>query len=507
MIGIIDFGAQYSQLIARRVRQAGVYAEIYPCSKPFSDIPFAKMTGVILSGGPASVHEEYSPRLDSEFTNLHVPVLGICYGMQALAVADGGRVAAAEVGEYGRTRMTVDSSAALFDGIDPHTDVWMSHRDSVSSISGDWIGVAQTAKCPIAAVRHTSKPWWGVQFHPEVHHTDSGQAILENFVYRICNSPRDWDLGDWIADHLQLIADEAAGRRVVAAVSGGVDSTVMAALLHKALGEKLDCYVVDNGLMRRNEIEEVIKSFDELGVPIQLIQATNEFLSELSGKSDPEEKRRIIGRVFIEVLGRRIGDSDILAQGTLYPDVIESVAAHGPSTTIKTHHNRVAEVLGLLEQGRIIEPLRDLFKDEVRDVGDRLGISKELLWRHPFPGPGLAVRILGEITVERLDLLRTADAIVVEELKSANLYYDDTWQAFAVLLPIRSTGVMGDSRTYGEVIAIRAVTSRDGMTADWARLPYEVLERMSNRIVGEIRGINRVVYDITSKPPGTIEWE
>lgn len=507
MIVIVDFGSQYNQLIARKVRSLNVAAQIVNCNASAEEVVALKPAGLILSGGPASVHVEDAPKLNRDLLELGVPVLGICYGMQALAQAAAGQVQPGEAGEYGRTALKVLGEDPLFHDVSRETVVWMSHRDSVVDLPGDWKPLASSANCKFAATRHADNPWWGVQFHPEVHHTDAGEKMLENFAIEICNATRDWQMGDWIEDHIASLRTDTGDRNVVAAVSGGVDSTVMAVLLHRALGDRLRCLFIDNGLLRMNESEQVMENFAKLGVPVERLDEAGRFLDALAGESDPEGKRRIIGRVFIEVLREHIGDSDLLAQGTLYPDVIESISTHGPSATIKTHHNRVAEVLGLMKENRIIEPLRELFKDEVREVGAQLGIPRDQLWRHPFPGPGLAVRILGDITEERLDLVRRADRIVVEELHSDDLYYDQSWQAFAVLLPVRSTGVMGDERTYGQVIAIRAVTSTDGMTADWARLPYDTLAKMANRIINEIAGINRVVYDISSKPPSTIEWE
>jgi GMP synthase (glutamine-hydrolysing) len=508
MIVVLDFGSQYNQLIARKVRALGVPACILPCTVPVEDVRALAPAGIILSGGPASIGVEGAPTLHPDILALDLPVLGICYGMQALAHAAGGRVQPGDTGgEYGRAQLRDLADDPLFTDLNGQSQVWMSHRDAVVALPEGWRALARTDHCANAVMRHAGRPWWGLQFHPEVHHTQAGEHLLRNFALTICRAPQTWSMERWVEEHVASLKSEIGARRVVAAVSGGVDSTVMAVLLRRAVGDQLRCLFVDNGLLRLHESDEVMAMFAQAGVPVERLDAAPRFLEALAGVEDPEEKRRIIGRLFIEVLGAHVGSDDLLAQGTLYPDVIESVSTHGPSATIKTHHNRVAEVLGLMKEGRIVEPLRELFKDEVREVGAQLGLAREVLWRHPFPGPGLAVRILGDVTEERLGVLRRADRIVTDALRAADLYFDATWQAFAVLLPVRSVGVMGDARTYENVVAVRAVTSTDGMTADWARLPHDVLGQIANRIINEVAGVNRVVYDISSKPPSTIEWE
>ena len=506
---VLDFGSQYAQLIARRVREQNVYCEIVRHEISVDRIREHAPLGLILSGGPSSVYASEAPLCDPGIFEMGLPVLGICYGMQLACDALGGQVNSTPAREYGRARCEITDKHPLFEGLPQTADVWMSHGDQVTSVSDQFVPLAVTETCPIAAVRHRELPIFGLQFHPEVTHTPIGATVLKNFLRLICGCHGNWRLGDFAREVIEDLRGRVGDRRVICGLSGGVDSSVVAALLHKAIGDQLTCILVDNGLLRRGERESVVQEFtDHFKTDLHVVQAEEIFLNDLAGIIEPEEKRRRIGHAFIECFkaeSANVEPVDFLAQGTLYPDVIESGAApDGPAATIKLHHNvgGLPEELGF----ELIEPLRDLFKDEVRRLGLELGLPEDLVWRHPFPGPGLAVRCLGEVTKERLETLRQADAIVVEEIKAAGLYRT-TAQAFAVLLPIQSVGVMGDARTYENVAAVRCVDSDDFMTADWSRLPPELLARISTRMINEVHGVNRVVYDISSKPPATIEWE
>lgn len=515
MIVILDFGSQYSELIARRIRETQVYSEVLSYRITPEEIRKMNPKGIILSGGPRSVYSDYAPQCDPEIWELGIPILGVCYGMQLMVNELGGKVTQADRGEYGKASLLIDEPTHLLTNVENGVIMWMSHGDSVTTIPPGFELLAHTENTSCAAIANHQRKLYGVQFHPEVVHSQGGLALIRNFVYHICDCEPSWTTAAFVENAIQEIRAKVSDRRVLLALSGGVDSSTLAFLLHKAIGDQLTCVFIDQGFMRKLEPERLLKLFQEqFHIPVEYVNARDRFINAIAGVTDPEEKRRRIGHEFIRVFeetSKRLGHFDYLAQGTLYPDVIESAGTNVDPKTgervavkIKSHHN----VGGLPKDLRfkLVEPLRKLFKDEVRKVGRSLGLPEEIVQRQPFPGPGLAIRILGEVTAERLNILRDADLIVRQEINQRNLY-NQYWQAFAVLLPIRSVGVMGDQRTYAYPVVLRIVTSEDGMTADWARVPYDVLEAISNRIVNEVKGVNRVVYDITSKPPGTIEWE
>jgi GMP synthase (glutamine-hydrolysing) len=516
-IVILDFGSQYTQVIARRIRECQVFSQILRFDTPAARLAALKPSGIILSGGPASVYARKAPHCDPGIWKLGIPVLGICYGMQLLAAQLGGKVQPGNKREFGPAEIDIAADAPLFHGMDPVQKVWMSHGDQVTVLPQGFVAIGCTENAPHAAVADQSRRLYGLQFHPEVHHTPNGKQIISNFVHGVCGCGRSWTMRSFIERSVEEIRSAVGHDRVILGLSGGVDSSVAAALIHKAIGDQLTCVFVNNGLLRKGEAEGVQRVFGKnLRIKLHYENAANVFLSRLRGISDPERKRKIIGRTFVQVFekaavgaalraARRGPAARFLAQGTTYPDVIESVSIAGnPAAMIKSHHN----VGGLPKRMKfeLLEPLRTLFKDEVREVGAQLGLPREIVWRQPFPGPGLAVRILGSVSPERLRILQDADWIVIDEMKKADLYYK-IWQSFAVLLPVKTVGVMGDERTYDNVVAIRAVESVDGMTADWVRLPYDLMARLSTRIINEVKGVNRVCLDISSKPPSTIEWE
>jgi GMP synthase (glutamine-hydrolysing) len=508
-IAILDFGSQYGQLIARRVREQSVYSQICPADISAEELSKLDVKGLILSGGPASVYSENAPKCDEKILELGVPILGICYGMQLGCQILGAKINPAPRREYGRTTLSIFDKSDLFANLPDSIPAWASHGDQIDRLSDDFVKLAATETCPFAAVKHEKSKFYGVQFHPEVSHTPKGSLILKNFLYDICGCSGDWKMSDFVGETLQAVRSKVGDEKVICGLSGGVDSSVVASLVHRAVGDRLVCIFVDNGLLRKNEREDVVSTFGNyFHMNLRVVDFSKQFLDGLAGVTDPQQKRRVIGSLFIKAFeseALKIPHAKFLAQGTLYPDVIESGSKDGnPAANIKLHHN----VVGLPAEMdfELIEPLRDLFKDEVRLVGEYLGLPEDIVWRHPFPGPGLAVRVIGEVTPERLEILRAADEILIDEIKSARLYRKIS-QALAVLVPVLTVGVMGDERSYENIIAIRAVETVDFMTADFSQIPYEVLGIISNRIINEVRGVNRVVYDISSKPPATIEWE
>ncbi|QEM68403.1 glutamine-hydrolyzing GMP synthase [Geobacter sp. FeAm09] len=505
---ILDFGSQVTQLIARRIREQSVYCEIHPFNMPLEKITSFDPQGIVLSGGPCSVYDADAPLSDQRIFELGVPVLGICYGMQLMTQQLGGRVERSDKREYGRSKLQIDDNGDLFSGFSGHEEVWMSHGDRIEEMPKGFGTIAHTDHSPVAAMKDAQRRFFGVQFHPEVVHTPRGDEMLGNFIFTVCGCKPTWTMAGFIEAEIASIREKVGTGKVICALSGGVDSSVVAVLIHKAIGDQLQCIFVNNGLLRKGEAEKVVNLFTKhFKINLDYVDASARFLEKLAGVSDPEKKRKIIGNEFIYLFEEeavKLGQVDYLAQGTLYPDVIESVSTKGPSAVIKSHHN----VGGLPERMnlKLLEPVRELFKDEVRLLGKELGMPDEVVHRQPFPGPGLAIRCIGELTAEKLEILREADAIVLEEIRKAGLYRD-IWQSFAVLLPVRTVGVMGDARTYDFTVALRAVNSLDGMTADWVKLPYELLGTISSRIINEVKGVNRVVYDISQKPPATIEWE
>ncbi len=502
---LLDFGGQYTHLIARRVREAGVYCEIVPFNISSAALLKLQPKAIILSGGPQSVYEKNAPKINKNILLLDIPILGICYGIHLISLLLKGRVKRSSKGEYGLKNLNIKKKSLLLAGLKNKAKVWMSHKDIVQNIPKGFKITSSTGSIPIASMEKDKI--YGVQFHPEVTHTTGGTLLFKNFLFKIAKCKKDWDPSK-ILKHVQKdIIEKTKNKKVLCAVSGGVDSTIMTALLYKAIGNRLKPVFINNGLLRKDEEKEVLYNLRTiLKLPVKYIDASELFLNKLKGVVHPEKKRKIIGRVFVDIFFKNFKKGELLAQGTLYPDVIESVSVIGPSATIKTHHNRVKEILKLMKEGRVIEPFKFLFKDEVRIIGKEIKIPEKIIWRMPFPGPGLAIRILGEVTPKRLKVLREADHIITQEIKN-NMNIKDIWQAFGVLLPVKSVGVMGDERTYQNVIAIRVVESHDGMTSDWVKLPYQLLQTISNRIINEVDGINRVVYDTSSKPPATIEWE
>ena len=507
---ILDFGSQYTQLIARKIRELKVYAEIMPYSCSLKNLKKEKPSGIIFSGGPSSIYEKNAPKIKKQIFDLNIPILGICYGLYAIVEAFQGKIKNATSKEYGQAIIKKNKNSLLLKNMKPKESVWMSHGDKVTSLPKGFFKTASSENAEIAVIENQTKKIYGVQFHPEVHHTKNGLTILKNFIFEICRCKPNWTMKSFIKTSIKSLREEIGQGTVLLGLSGGVDSSVTAVLLQKAIGDRLFCVFVNNGVLRKDEASQVIAKFKKhLNLNLIYVDASKLFLEKLKGVESPEKKRKIIGKEFVKVFfkeAKKLGQFDFLAQGTLYPDVIESVSTKGPSATIKSHHNRVPEILKLIKAGQVIEPLKELFKDEVRALGQELNMAEDLIKRHPFPGPGLAIRIVGEVTPKRIKILQEADDILIKEIKQANLY-NKLWQIFAVFLSIKSVGVMGDKRTYENVIAIRGVTSVDAMTADWAFLPEKLLRKISNRIINEVKGINRVVLDISSKPPSTIEWE